>query len=340
MVQKSETGKLAGFEFLRFFFMIWICLIHIWTPFKIYHGGIGVDFFFMTAGLFLLQGFEKAQVSVYQYTRKRFFRLFPAYLIGVLLGFIFLLIDGIKDGVPFSAVGLTESFLTESLMIQDIGWFTHQTLGNPVSWFVSVLFIASVLLYAALRWNSRLTINILLPVFCIGYYTLLAHLGDLGTAFYSMAVGPLFLPLGRGIAGLSLGILIGSISHHLIQGPRQEKTALHLLALLFLCLVTCYILFVEENHDTFAIVFFAFIVVSCAIPDSWLNRLFNHRIWFFLGGITYEMLMMQIPCRYLINFGYNLFPLYRSLWIVAYLLLTILSAYLLKIGLKRVLHKM
>ena len=139
---------------------------------------------------------------------------------------------------------------------------------------------------------------------------------------------------------MSLGILIGSISHHLIQGPRQEKTALHLLALLFLCLVTCYILFVEENHDTFAIVFFAFIVVSCAIPDSWLNRLFNHRIWFFLGGITYEMLMMQIPCRYLINFGYNLFPLYRSLWIVAYLLLTILSAYLLKIGLKRVLHKM
>ena len=315
--------------------MIWICMIHIWTPFKIHHGGIGVDFFFITAGLFLIKGFENAKQSVYQYARRRFFRLFPAYIVGVFLGFILLVVDGIKDGATPSIVELLASFLTESLMIQDVGWFTHLTLGNPVSWFVSVLIIASILLYAALCWNINLTIKVLLPVFCIGYYTIFAHLGDPGTAFFDTAVGPLFLPLGRGIAGLSLGILIGRISPELMQGPRMEKTALHLLALLFLCLVTYYILFVEENHDTLAIVFFVFIVASCSIPDSWLNRLFNHRIWFFLGGITYEMLMMQIPYRYLINFGYSRFPIYRSLWIVAYLLLTILTAYLLKIGLKR-----
>ena len=49
--------------------------------------------------------------------------------------------------------------------------------------------------------------------------------------------------------------------------------------------------------------------------------------------------MMQIPCRYLINFGYNYLPVHRNLWIVAYLLLTILSAWLLKCVLSRLVRQ-
>lgn len=320
--------------------MIWICLIHIWTPFRICHGGIGVDFFFISAGYFLYKGFINAQASVYQYARKRFSRLFPAYIVGILLSYLILILDMLKDGEFLPPATMVESFIAESLMIQDIGWFSQLELANPVSWYVSVLFIAGLVLYSFLRYNKSLTINLLIPVFCIGYYTLCANTGVSSIEFFGTTVGPLFLPFGRGLAGLSLGILIGKIHPDIEKSSVWRKNVLHLLALLSFVLVAFYILSVPENHDTMAIVFFAIIVTSCTVTDSWFNRLFNHRIWFFLGGITYEMLMMQIPCRYLINFGYSLFPVYRSLWILVYLLLTILAAYLLKRSLNFLLPKL
>ena len=42
------------------------------------------------------------------------------------------------------------------------------------------------------------------------------------------------------------------------------------------------------------------------------------------------MLMLHIPIRYVINYGYSLFPHYRMAWIAGYLILTILSAWGLK----------
>lgn len=340
MVQKPQTGRLAGFEFLRFYFITWICLCHIWTPFQLLHGGAGNGFFFISSGYFLYRGFVKKQLTVYQFARKRFIRLFPVYIIGVILGYFFLFLDLWKDGCILEGESLAESIITESLMLHYLGCFTHLNLGNPVSWFISVLFISSILLYSILRYNCRLTINILIPAFCIGFLTLYAHSGVNHIESLSKAIGPVFLPLGEGLTGLSLGVLIGKISPEITGASRREKTALNILSFIALFLVTSYILFIKGNLDTLAIILLVFVVAACSFPDSWLNCLFNHRIWIFLGGISYEMLMLHIPCRYLINFGYNLFPVYRSLWIIAYLLLTILSAYLLKIGLKRVLPKM
>lgn len=317
------NGKLAGFEFLRFYFMIWICLIHIWTPFSISHGSIGVDFFFMSAGFFLFQHFEKDPIAVYPYAKKRFHRLYPIYIIGIILGYGLLIFDLLKDGEAVSPTMMAESFLTDSMMIQGLGWFSHPYSGNAVSWFVSVLFIASILLYAALRYNQRLTVNLLIPIFCIVYYAAHGTLAETTT-------------LGRGLAGLSLGVLLAKISPDLRESTIRTKNALNILSVLAFVLLSLYIVWIEECFDSFAIVLFVPLIAACSIQGSLLNRLFNHRIWLFLGGITYEMLMLQIPCRFLINYGYDHFPFHRTLWIVAYLLLTILSAWLLKTVLRSI----
>ena len=323
------NAKFAGIEFLRFFFMIWICLIHIWTPFPICNGGIGVDFFFITSGYFLIKGFEKVQTSVASYAWKRFVRLFPAYITGIILGYVLLTLDLLKDGEGISFVQIIESFMAESMMIQESGWFTHLRLANPVSWYVGVLFIGSVLLYSFLRYNKKLTINVFIPVFCLGYYTLYAHSGVDDIVFFDTVVGSIFFPLARGIAGLSIGILIGELQPIISESSGYQRSILNVLSLLSLIFITLYILFIPENHNTMAVVLFTFIVAACTMAGSWLNSWFDHPVWYFLGGITYEMLMMQIPCRYLINFGYNFFPYYRGLWVLSYLLLTILAAFLL-----------
>ena len=155
MVQQTKSRKLAGFEFLRFFFMIWICLIHIWTPFHLSHGSIGVDFFFLSAGYFLFQGFTKEPMTLLSFAEKRLHRLYPVYIIGILLGYAILILDFFKDGEAFSPIMMVESFLADSLLIQNLGWFSHPYSGNAVSWFVSALFLASLVIYSLRRKGLR-----------------------------------------------------------------------------------------------------------------------------------------------------------------------------------------
>ena len=172
----NSKNRLAGIEFLRFFFMIWICLIHIWKPFNLYNGAIGVEFFFIVSGYFLYLGFLKGNQSVINFTKNRFWRLFPTYIIGICLTYVIVLFDQIKDGEKIEWFKTLSSFTVEGLMIQDLGCFSINP-ANPVSWYVSVLFIGGTLIYASLKFNRQITTHCVLPAFILGYYVLIASRG-------------------------------------------------------------------------------------------------------------------------------------------------------------------
>ena len=89
-------------------------------------------------------------------------------------------------------------------------------------------------------------------------------------------------------------------------------------------------------YYTQMLILFCILAISLLNPQSLFNKLFKGKIWKFLGGITYEMLLLHIPCRFLINYTYSFFPYYRNLWILLYLGLTILASYLLKAGAQRI----
>lgn len=324
----SAKKKLPGIEFLRFFFMVWICLIHIWKPFNLYHGAIGVEFFFLVSGYFLFQGYRNKPVSVLSFGRKRFARLFPAYFVGILLSYAIFILDSVHDGSGIDGIRLAGDFVTESLMIQDLGWFSLNPV-NPVSWYVSVLFIASILLYAALRFHERFSLLVLFPALIVGYYVLTASHGLQVTEIFGAdaanSIGPVFLPLGRGLAAISAGILIGAILEKAEFG-KKGSLGLDILSALSFCLITVY-LFLPYDNDYLMLLPMVLLVLAACQPDSWLNRLFTHPVWSFLGSLTYGMLMLHIPVRYLVNYGYGLYPHFRMAWILVYLTVTILAAW-------------
>ena len=340
-----SARRLGGIEFLRFFFMIWICLTHIRTfvpAFDLKGAGIAVEFFFIISGFFLYRTFRSRNYPVLGFARNRFSRLYPVYLFGVILSTIISYADQAFEGTFIPMSVLCSEAIPEILMIQCTGSFSSG-LANAPSWFVSVLFFGTLLIYAMLKYNEKLTTHILLPVFVIGFYTLITGKGIPITDLYYVrpelpvcTIGPLFLPLGRGIAATSIGVLMG----YAWRGSGHDwgwNSRIHdLLALLSFALI-CLYFFIPWKNDALMLVPTT-ILASCVInPVSGFNKVFRHRIWGFLGGLSYGMLMLHIPVRFLINFGFRYFLYFRTGWLILYILITMLAAWLIPRLLERTL---
>lgn len=332
----KEGQKLGGIEFFRFYFMVWICLFHIWTPFKTPHANFAVEFFFIIAGVFVYKSFLKGQTSPWKFAIKRFKRLFPAYFVGITLAYAVFIVDSLKDSASINWPDLMMNYLPDSLMIQEIGAFYFPPV-HAATWFVGVLFIGSLLIYAALAFNQKLALHILFPIAILGTYSLVfsnnLHLVDL-FATESPLKGAVFLPLARGVAAMCLGVLL--VSFNDICLPAGKHLLLDALSIICVILLTIYGFFIQPFYESQMLILFCILAISLLNPQSLFNKLFKGKIWKFLGGITYEMLLLHIPCRFLINYAYSLFPYYRNLWIIIYLMLTILTAYFLKVGIRKI----
>lgn len=332
----KEGQILGGIEFFRFYFMVWICLFHIWTPFKTPHANFAVEFFFIIAGVFIYKSFLNCPTSPWQYAVKRFKRLFPAYIVGITLAYAVFVVDTLRDSAPINWLDLLMTYLPDGLMVQETGAFFFPPV-HAASWFVGVLFVGSLFIYAVLAFNRKLALHILFPIANLGIYSLVfsnnLHLVDL-FATESPIKGAIFLPLARGVAAMCLGVLLASFNDTCL--PAGKHVLLDALSIICVILLTIYGFFIQPFYEPQMLILFCILAISLLNPQSLFNKLFKGKIWKFLGGITYEMLLLHIPCRFLINYTYSFFPYYRNLWILLYLGLTILASYLLKAGAQRI----
>ena len=81
-------GKNRSIEFLRFFFMLFICLSHFpgRTVIHLNHAYLAVDFFFIVSGLFIYRSSTKdAPPSTFDYTLKKVKRFWPKMVVGCAL---------------------------------------------------------------------------------------------------------------------------------------------------------------------------------------------------------------------------------------------------------------
>ena len=52
-----------------------------------------------------------------------------------------------------------------------------------------------------------------------------------------------------------------------------------------------------EFRDAYVIVFMPVFIMGLLYEDSWWNKIFKSRGWLFLGGLTYEMLLVHMFVR-------------------------------------------
>lgn len=316
--------------------MVWICLFHIWTPFNTLHTNIAVEFFFIVAGAFIYRTSNLRQEAPGRYAIRRFNRLFPVYFIGITLTYIIVIFDMLRDSSNPDWIDLLMNYIPDSLMAQETGAFYFPPV-HTATWFVGVLFIGSILVYSFLAYNQKLALYIVFPCAAIGIYSLIfSHGLNIVDLFATEAPlkGVVFLPLARGFADMCLGVLIAVVNEQYLS--KGKSILLDILSIISLLIITLYGFFIKSFYEAQMILLFSILIAALLNPGALFNKLFKGKIWLFLGSITYEMLLLHIPCRYLINYAYSIFPYNRNLWILAYIFLTILLSYLLKVVIDRI----
>lgn len=294
----KKQQKNNSIEFFRFLFMLLLAIWHFKLINFFHHGYLVVEFYFILSGFLLYQSFLRKNIGTIQYTLKKIKRFYLEYLIAFLLiyllnlyymrfSFSFLSIEYVFDNVI--------RIIPELLFLQDMGIFRGGF--NYPLWYLSVLIVGGGLLYGMLNTIRQITINIILPVLIIGVYTYLFSFDKFFLENWDI-VGCFPLPLLRGIANISIGILVCHLYSNNADSITRYKTLLNLIS------IPCFFLFIllmfsVQSYDQYVLIFIPVMILACMIPDTWVNKVFSSSFWSKCGSITYEMYLLHAFIVYL-----------------------------------------
>lgn len=294
----ENKKKNNSIEFFRFFFMLILAIWHFELINIFEHGYFVVEFFFILSGFLLYQSFLKKNMGAIQYTLKKIKRFYLEYLIAFALiyslnlyymrfSFGSLSIEYIFDNIV--------RIIPELLFLQDMGIFEGGF--NYPLWYLSVLIVGGGLLYGMLNASKRVTINIILPVLIILVYTYLFSLDKSSLENWDI-IGCFPLPLLRGMADISVGILICHIYINNINSITKYRTLLNLIS------IPCFFLFIlsmfaVQSYDQYILIFVPVMILSCVVPGTWINLVFSSSFWTKCGSISFEMYLLHASVIYL-----------------------------------------
>lgn len=318
-------------EFFRFLFMIVICMWHF-NMFEVFsHGYLAVEFFFILSGFFIYKSYiTHPERGTLDFLLLRFKRFFPEFLLLLLITF------SVKS---FKYLSVTNSFgenftwiinlFDDVLFLFSTGPFTNGVI-NP-TWYMSVLIWGGSWLYAMLRYDSRLALNILFPLLMVVFGGYIRSKG--GNIELWFTDNKFFLPLVRGMVEMSIGIYLCIFFNSKKDIINKSYSNIVNIMSIFSLINLLILLFIDVYLDIFSILFIPFIILGCLIEKSWFYKLFKHKIWGTLGGITYEMLLIHWCILMLFRFFIDKFDLsYYVLFSleILYLLLVIIFSFILK----------
>lgn len=318
--------KNTSIEAFRFIFMVILCLWHINDMIEFFHHAyLVVEFFFILSGIFLYQAYiNNCEQSTIGYIFKRVKRLWIQYFIIICIVFLMYKRQAISEmTITFYDVF---QFISDLLLIQDIGFLLPPN--NWATWYLSVLIISSGCLYSFIKNYHRQAVTLYLPLICILSYCYLFSYNPSLDKLWS-SEGPFFLPLLRGTTDMSFGVILSYlfVSRPFLQNSKNALIDLVSIASLFFIII---IMVLRETFDSYVILFLPLFILGLYNETSLLNRCFRSKIWLFLGGLSYKMYLTHIIIRGIVRTYYSPEMTPPLLLVFVYLLLVIVSAYLLK----------
>lgn len=168
-------------EFWRWFITCGICMLHFevtYFPdgsqplFKC--GYLGVEFFFILSGFFLMKHMEEhPEESAFIYTKKRLLKFYPELVVAW-----FLLIANLAYANKWGIQEIWKEFIShiwEYLLLNAIG-ITWNVLNGP-TWYLSALIIVGYFIYWLIKWNKKVFLEFIAPLLVILVYSYYAYLG-------------------------------------------------------------------------------------------------------------------------------------------------------------------
>lgn len=290
---------------------------------------IAVIFFFILSGYFLGKKFyhkrstSEKNYSGVHYTIDHFKSLYPHYIFSLVVMFAYFLIKNIYliiSGSP-SATTISNLFerlyglLPEIFLVQNIGFFDGGM--NYPLWQVCALLICGYFIYTMLCFNEKLSTHLIFPLAIILIQTYLKSDVDIfGT------VGMFYIPLIRAFSALSFGVLICKFlrSDFYNNNIRKYKNTLNICSIL--ALISIFI----GAYNIFLIVVF-FIIAALVEPSSWLNKLFNKKMFKDFGAFSYCIYLNHALVIWFVKDIYNIFNINVSKWISCLFFFAVLTVY-------------
>lgn len=326
--------KIVSIEAFRFFFMANLCLWHMEESIHYqYHGYLVVEFFFMLSGVLLYRSFLRhPEIGNLEYTIRKVKRFWIEYFIAMVPTFLMYYRGIYEDVFAQSKTAFDKGFnfllqfITDSLMIRG-GIFLP--IGNSPTWYLSVLLIGGAIIYALLKNYHRQAITFFIPLACLIIYGYIFPQGKEQRIECWETINGFSMPIVRGIADMGTGVLLYRIfiqKNATIMAHCRLLNWLSTISLVFIVML----MMLQEYRDAYIIVFMPVFILGLLNVDSWWNSVFKSRIWLFLGGLTYEMLLVHMFVRG----PFVKFSVYEWMnpWLIGVLYLTIVLvlSYLLK----------
>ena len=287
-------NKVVSIEFLRFFFMLQICLWHYSSCVGLMtHGYLAVEFFFILSGFLMYRSFRKnCNKLILDYVGANIKRFFPKIL------FAFILF-----GIPtFYAVILEspEKIINDLSLLSGIGFLKGSGINSPI-WYISVLIVGGGLIYSSLKNFNKIATDFLFPLITLLVYTYLLNENGYSLEMWGTNNG-FHLPFWRGIAGMCLGCIISKV-FMLKEISFQTKFIKHLNVLFVFALMGCiYSVFSIKHYDGYVILCFIIIILSCFLQNSIINKLIFQKIWLKMGSLSLDMFILH---AYVLRFIYK-----------------------------------
>ncbi len=270
--------------------------IALWGSYSPPIGAVMVDLFFLLSGFVIAYAYEpklRAGMTTGEFMQHRIIRLYPLYLLGLVLGFVVMAVFTLRDGEDLLG-GLTVQLLPAlaGLPSPAANGVTTTYPLNPPAWTLVFELTANLAYAACFRWlrNTRVLLAVT-AVFAVILVLVVQYYGKIN-------VGMDWKNILGGFARAGFGFFAGVLAFRLVGSPRQTRRPPSNWAFVVMLAIPAICLF-PAPHEL-RIYAELFVVVGLGVPILWVSRLIeppSRYVGLFLvgGRISYALYILHMP---------------------------------------------
>lgn len=282
-------------DFLKLAFITIIAFWHTdwWTYLR--YGFLPVEFFFIVSGYFVYSSYLKKK-SFNKFVTDKIKRLFPTYLVILFCCALFSLkFPQLYPNCSYDHWGI--SIAREVFLLQSTGFdelFNISLMRTiPTAWYVSVYFYGSIVLYGLLTYVPKMFVNYTLLAIVIGVYGFYLLVWD-GTMEIWTYKSIFYMPLWRGLADMSVGILLGMVlkNDYINKWSNTHNVCFNTLGVIAI-LGAIFSFFSPIDIEWLAIICFVYILAN-AVNKNGIGNYFNKIEYAkYIPDISLEILLLH-----------------------------------------------
>lgn len=251
---------------------------------------VGVSYFFILSGFIMIVAYHrKEKIGYLDFYRNRVARIYPLYIVGLLLYFFtrysdvsfyktFLYLFGIQSWIPGKALILNFpgwSISVEFLFYLIFPWlYNYLYKGNKSIWIIAVLIWIGTQVFSNLYINSPAYKGPHTESHEFSHYFPLWHINE---------------------------FLIGNIAGLFFVKNRKEKNYDLAVVVLFIAIILSLIFIPLNFHNGLMAVFFVPVIYLISCNNGIITKFFALKPLEFLGEISYAIYIIHIPVLYIVR---------------------------------------